>query len=484
MNLNLGAFSGAASMEMTGHGIPLYISLSTRGYSAGVGYSIGNAVTVGAGVHGKWDNSNFGFNVNAGLGSADPYSGFHMGFSAGVDYYSNGTNSSNIGFSAGFGAVSVGAGLNFQNGQYAGYGFNGSIGSDVGKGYNAGLSLGMNFDAKGNYAGANFGVNIGYRQGIEGSNDSMLHNESIGINVSPDGRVTPYANYSATRCINIQKNAETGKKAGNKTANEIEMERQGLQRDMAERMKTTVMSMEAGMERPETPGMMVIGQSVNDANDNQTAGDAMTAGNEKVAAAKAAYNQEKQQAIQNGTLGQFYKREMLENLTFNQDTGYWVTTIDGQTINIGRTNIDLDFSTTATYTLDQSKEHIYTVVSNMTDDAIIGFANFTNHNEGFVVTSMWRNTNDPHGHGTAFDMVFGNNTPVYAAEGGIVTTAGNYGGAGIMITISGTDNLKYTYMHNNQLYYSVNANVDAGNKISLSGGTPNYAPHLHFQIGR
>ncbi len=479
----LGSTAGFINGVVEHYGIPMYISFNTRGFGAGVGYNLGGVVSVGAGIHSDWSGQNYGFSVNAGLGGVDKYKGLSLGFSAGIDYGPEGQKSY-FGFNAGAGSINFGANWNYVNGQYAGFGVNGGFGGDIGKGYSLGLNLGANFDAKGNYSGGSAGINIGYNERIKDSKDSMQYNGSLGINFSADGKVTPYANFTATRCINIQKNAETGKKAGNKTANEIEMERQGLQRDMAERMKTTVMSMEAGMERPETPGMMVIGQSVNDANDNQTAGDAMTAGNEKVAAAKAAYNQEKQQAIQNGTLGQFYKREMLENLTFNQDTGYWVTTIDGQTINIGRTNIDLDFSTTATYTLDQSKEHIYTVVSNMTDDAIIGFANFTNHNEGFVVTSMWRNTNDPHGHGTAFDMVFGNNTPVYAAEGGIVTTAGNYGGAGIMITISGTDNLKYTYMHNNQLYYSVNANVDAGNKISLSGGTPNYAPHLHFQIGR
>ena len=261
-NMNLGAISGAASLEMTGHGIPLYISLSTRGWSAGVGYSIGNAFTVGAGIHDKWDNSEYGFSVNAGLGSADKkYSGFHLGFSADVDYGPNGTSSGDIGFSAGFGAASVGVGLNFQNGQYAGYGFNGSIGGDIGNNYSIGLNGGMNFDTRGHYAGANFGVNIGYRQGIEGSNDSMLHNESIGISVSPDGKVTPYANYSATRSINIQNNAESVKKAGNKTSYEIEMERQGLQRDMAERMKTTVMSMQES-PNPEATGMMVIGKDV------------------------------------------------------------------------------------------------------------------------------------------------------------------------------------------------------------------------------
>jgi murein DD-endopeptidase MepM/ murein hydrolase activator NlpD len=230
-------------------------------------------------------------------------------------------------------------------------------------------------------------------------------------------------------------------------------------------------------------------------------GDAKAQGDQNVANTKAAYQQEKQQAIQSGTLGQFYKREMLENLHYNSETDNWETTIDGKYVQIGRGNIDRDFSKIDKFTLSQSKGHIHTVISNMQDNAIEGMAKFTNQYyqnidpkkyDPFVVTSMWRNTGDkPHFYGRSIDFVYADGTPVYAAEKGIVTFAGEgtrdsgYFRYGNIVVVKNGET-EYLYAHNSTMENEIQhipISVNAGTLLSHSGNTGGqYGYHLHFEV--
>ncbi len=201
------------------------------------------------------------------------------------------------------------------------------------------------------------------------------------------------------------------------------------------------------------------------------------------------YLSRKEEAIANGRLGAFYKGEMLENLRYNSSTNCWETTIEGRRIVIGRDNIDNDFDPSSrkdtNYTLEQSREHVRTAIIEMSNEAIIGLANFSNYNDNLKITSMYRRGNDPHSRGEAIDFAMPENTPVYAAKGGVViqTQVNPRAGTGIMIVIQGSDGLIYRYMHNNTLLYQTGQTVNAGDQITLSGNTGNSSgPHLHFDV--
>lgn len=74
-------------------------------------------------------------------------------------------------------------------------------------------------------------------------------------------------------------------------------------------------------------------------------------------------------------------------------------------------------------------------------------------------------------------------TPIYAAAGGTVTSAGYSGNAGRMITINHGNGLITMYMHCSELYVSSGQKVSKGQNIAAVGSTGNSTgPHLHFQV--
>ena len=74
-------------------------------------------------------------------------------------------------------------------------------------------------------------------------------------------------------------------------------------------------------------------------------------------------------------------------------------------------------------------------------------------------------------------------TPIYAAAGGTVTSAGYNGNAGRMITINHGNGLITMYMHCSELYVSSGQKVSKGQNIAAVGSTGNSTgPHLHFQV--
>lgn len=74
-------------------------------------------------------------------------------------------------------------------------------------------------------------------------------------------------------------------------------------------------------------------------------------------------------------------------------------------------------------------------------------------------------------------------TPIYAAAGGTVTSAGYSGNAGNMIVINHGNGLQTYYMHCNRIYVSAGTKVSKGQNIAEVGSTGNSTgPHLHFQV--
>lgn len=74
-------------------------------------------------------------------------------------------------------------------------------------------------------------------------------------------------------------------------------------------------------------------------------------------------------------------------------------------------------------------------------------------------------------------------TPIYAAAGGTVVSAGYSGNAGNLIVINHGNGLSTYYMHCHQIYVHAGQKVSKGQNIAIVGTTGNSTgPHLHFQV--
>ena len=72
---------------------------------------------------------------------------------------------------------------------------------------------------------------------------------------------------------------------------------------------------------------------------------------------------------------------------------------------------------------------------------------------------------------------------VFAADGGIVVSAGYSGGYGYMIAIDHQNGMETRYAHNSKLLVDVGDEVFQGMEIAKSGNSGNSTgPHLHFEI--
>ena len=81
------------------------------------------------------------------------------------------------------------------------------------------------------------------------------------------------------------------------------------------------------------------------------------------------------------------------------------------------------------------------------------------------------------------DFAAATGTPIYAASGGTVTSAGYSGNAGNMIVINHGGGLSTYYMHCSKIYVRSGMKVDKGQNIGAVGTTGNSTgPHLHFQV--
>jgi murein DD-endopeptidase MepM/ murein hydrolase activator NlpD len=75
-------------------------------------------------------------------------------------------------------------------------------------------------------------------------------------------------------------------------------------------------------------------------------------------------------------------------------------------------------------------------------------------------------------------------TPIWAAKGGVVISAGmNNGGYGNLVLIDNGGGIVTAYAHQSRILVSVGQSVSQGQTIGLEGSTGNSTgPHLHFEV--
>lgn len=74
-------------------------------------------------------------------------------------------------------------------------------------------------------------------------------------------------------------------------------------------------------------------------------------------------------------------------------------------------------------------------------------------------------------------------SPVYAADGGVVESAGRNGDYGYCVIINHGNGIKTLYAHNSKLLVQAGQKVYKGQKIAASGNTGrSTGPHLHFEV--
>lgn len=84
---------------------------------------------------------------------------------------------------------------------------------------------------------------------------------------------------------------------------------------------------------------------------------------------------------------------------------------------------------------------------------------------------------------TGIDVAGPNGTPMYAAAGGTVVTAGYAGSYGNLVVISHGNGIQTYYAHCSALYVTVGQTVAQGECIAARGSTGNSTgPHLHFEV--
>ncbi len=111
-------------------------------------------------------------------------------------------------------------------------------------------------------------------------------------------------------------------------------------------------------------------------------------------------------------------------------------------------------------------------------DAAIGSGNFSWPASGSISQNYWG------GH-PAIDIAGRTGSPVRAADGGYVTTAGGgwNGGYGNHVIVDHGNGFATLYAHLNSIFVSPGENVVAGQQVGTLGNTGNSTgPHLHFEI--
>ena len=106
---------------------------------------------------------------------------------------------------------------------------------------------------------------------------------------------------------------------------------------------------------------------------------------------------------------------------------------------------------------------------------------------GGSLSSPFGVRNDPLCGGAGFhaglDLAAAAGTPIHAAAGGVVVTAGDCGGYGNCVVIDHGASLASVYGHQSQVLVHVGDAVDTGQVIGLVGSTGrSTGPHLHFEV--
>lgn len=122
-----------------------------------------------------------------------------------------------------------------------------------------------------------------------------------------------------------------------------------------------------------------------------------------------------------------------------------------------------------------------------TTSSISGNGQFAHPCPEATVTSRFGSRTDPIDGGAddhkGIDLAANTGTPVYAADGGTVTTAGYSPSAGNWIVVNHENGFVTKYMHLSSISINNGDEVRKGQKIGEVGSTGNSTgPHLHFQV--
>jgi murein DD-endopeptidase MepM/ murein hydrolase activator NlpD len=103
---------------------------------------------------------------------------------------------------------------------------------------------------------------------------------------------------------------------------------------------------------------------------------------------------------------------------------------------------------------------------------------------GMIWPIAGRVSQEFHGGHAGMDIFAPMGTPIYAAKGGTVISAGwNNGGYGNLVLVSHGDGLVTAYAHMSQVIAVQGQSVGAGTILGLEGSTGNSTgPHLHFEV--
>lgn len=104
-----------------------------------------------------------------------------------------------------------------------------------------------------------------------------------------------------------------------------------------------------------------------------------------------------------------------------------------------------------------------------------------------TVTSAFGERKNPMGAGEDFhpglDIAADAGTPIAAAAGGRVVSAGPDGGYGNLIVVDNGNGVTTRYGHCAQIFARVGENVEPGQTIGAVGSTGHSTgPHLHFEV--
>lgn len=112
----------------------------------------------------------------------------------------------------------------------------------------------------------------------------------------------------------------------------------------------------------------------------------------------------------------------------------------------------------------------------------IGTGVFGRPASGYMITSrfgVWRGSS----RHTGIDLAMSYGSPIYAADGGVVTFAGSKGTYGRLVIIDHGARKSTYYAHCSSLLVSSGQKVFKGQRIALVGSTGySTGPHLHFEI--
>jgi len=106
---------------------------------------------------------------------------------------------------------------------------------------------------------------------------------------------------------------------------------------------------------------------------------------------------------------------------------------------------------------------------------------FINPTSGMITSRFGLRSRNYH---TGLDIAASKGTPIYAASGGTIISAGNSGsGYGNMIIVSHGNGVQTYYAHLSAIYVSEGQTVSQGQHIAAMGSTGrSTGPHLHFEV--